>query len=158
MRGRNVNTSRQFINFPPLHQARLTKHYKTLVGQEIFFGNKDDLWCSVNILSKFQLVLKSFFETFGPTQPTSILPLPQQRTFSLMPSRPIPLPPPPPALHCKLYWKSRCHGATAAADCHDQSGGNCHNSTGCDCHVWSSWAASPLSQCHIVVLNKLTWI
>ena len=43
MRGRNVNTSRQFTNFPPLHQARLTKHYKTLVVQEHFFWNKDEL-------------------------------------------------------------------------------------------------------------------
>ena len=41
MRGRNVNTSRQFTNFPPVHQARLTKHYKTLVGQENFLGEKE---------------------------------------------------------------------------------------------------------------------
>ena len=50
MRGRNVNTSRQFTNFPPVHQARLTKHYKTLVSQENFFGNKDELWVVVVVV------------------------------------------------------------------------------------------------------------
>ena len=44
MRGRNVNKSRQFTNFPPVHQARLTKHYKTQVGQEKNFGEKNVLW------------------------------------------------------------------------------------------------------------------
>ena len=58
MRGRNVNTSRQFTNFPPLHQARLTKHYKTLVGQEKFLGEKELLWskCLSVKMSKCQNV------------------------------------------------------------------------------------------------------
>ena len=35
--------SRQFTNFPPVHQARLTKHYKTQVGQKKNFGEKNVL-------------------------------------------------------------------------------------------------------------------
>ena len=45
MRGRNVNKSRQFTNSPPVHQARLTKHYKTPVCQKKIFGEKELLWC-----------------------------------------------------------------------------------------------------------------
>ena len=46
MRGQNVNTSRQFTNFPPQHLARPTYHPKTLIGQNIFFGKDNYLICT----------------------------------------------------------------------------------------------------------------
>ena len=46
MRGRNVNTSRQFTYFPPQHLARPTYHPKTLIGQNIFFGKDNYLICT----------------------------------------------------------------------------------------------------------------
>ena len=64
MRGRNVNTSRQFTNFPPLHQARLTKHYKTLVGQENFLGEKE-LLCP-HTLEKQGAASQRVFKIHGP--------------------------------------------------------------------------------------------
>ena len=48
--------NRQFTNSPPVHQARLTKHYKTQVGQEKFFWEKNVL-CHVTLLARHMTLL-----------------------------------------------------------------------------------------------------